>query len=559
TSQVEDSSAAAANALAARSAAASAIAKPFVSRKLGSFEKMLTQTQDGAGPAEDGIRTLTTPHVWAAVIDGDLPRSSLKRGIEAVLARHPMLRACIRTPDGPKEPLIDITGKEREDGDPLYFCESECESLGALAERVLSPEEDEISGDEAFAREWQGRLERNLDNARLPVSAGPNWRVETIRLSGPGSPGRRSRRTALVCTMNHALEDQRSSNVMLQGILEAAAGTASGPADSADDDAAGFDLPPSMEAAIVEGKRIRRNTLWYMWAQARATIAKPVVLPDGLPSVTERIEGGDEGPFGVKSRKSTCEFSSVSADDVSAMLQACSRERGLTLSGALSAACQMACSDVAHAEGSRGSNLYKFLLAVDLRRFGSGEYSDMDDWTGGTVACAGGAIEYAVKVPAGSGSRLVGRNGEEAARVAREEFWRLAKRCKTATRDMVEKETLREAVAFFDWVMDNIHVWKSVDIESRNAKTLGRAYTCGVSNMGRYPFDTEVGNLSLKAVHYGTSQSTRGSLFQLSCGTIDGELFMTLQFAEPLVTRKTGEACLQGIIDNLRAACGISS
>ncbi|CAN0322402.1 unnamed protein product, partial [Ectocarpus sp. 12 AP-2014] len=377
----EGSSAAAADALAARSAGASAVAKPFVSRKLGSFEKMLTKTRDGAGPAEDGVRILTTPHVWAAVIDGDLPRSSLKRGIEAVLARHPMLRACIRTPDGPKEPLINILGEERDDGDPLYFCESECESLGGLAERVLAPEEDEISGDEAFAREWRGRLERNLGNARVP--------------------------------------DQRSSNVMLQGILEAAAGKAGGPARSADD-AGGFDLPPSMEAAIVEGKQFRTNTLRYMWRQATVAIAKPMVVPDGLPSVDERSEGGDEGPFGVSSRKSACEFSSVPADDVSAMLQACSRERGQTLSGALSAACLMACSDVAHAEGSRGSNRYKFLLAVDLRRFGTGDYSDMEDWTGGTVACAGGAIDYAVKVPAGSGSRLVGRDGEEAARVARE-------------------------------------------------------------------------------------------------------------------------------------------
>ena len=120
------------------------------------------------------------------------------------------------------------------------------------------------------------------------------------------------------------------------------------------------------------------------------------------------------------------------------------RERGQTLSGALSAACLMACSDVAHdAQSGNGANRYKFLLAVDLRRFGTGEYSDSDDWTGGTVACAGGAIDYAVKVPAGSGSRLVGRDGEAAAKAAREEFWRLAKRCKTATRDMVEKETLR--------------------------------------------------------------------------------------------------------------------
>lgn len=103
----------------------------------------------------------------------------------------------------------------------------------------------------------------------------------------------------------------------------------------------------------------------------------------------------------------------------------------------------MACSDAAHLEGSRGSNRYKFLMAVDLRRFGTGEHSDSDDWTGGTVACAGGAIDYVVKVPAGSSAKLAGLGGEAEEKLAREEFWRLAQRCKVATRDMVEKETLR--------------------------------------------------------------------------------------------------------------------
>lgn len=119
------------------------------------------------------------------------------------------------------------------------------------------------------------------------------------------------------------------------------------------------------------------------------------------------------------------------------------RERGVTLSGALSAACLMACSDVAQTEGSRSANRYKFLMAVDLRRFGVGPHANSDDWTGGTVACAGGAIDYVVKVPAGSGKRLVGKSGETAAKIAREEFWDFARRCKDATRDLVEKETAR--------------------------------------------------------------------------------------------------------------------
>lgn len=56
---------------------------------------------------------------------------------------------------------------------------------------------------------------------------------------------------------------------------------------------------------------------------------------------------------------------------------------------------------------------------------------------------------------------------------------------------------VREAVAVFDWAMENMSIWASLDIESRNAKTLGRAYTCGVSNMGRYPFETQVTFLDL--------------------------------------------------------------
>ena len=67
----------------------------------------------------------------------------------------------------------------------------------------------------------------------------------------------------------------------------------------------------------------------------------------------------------------------------------------------------------------------------------------------------------------------------------------------------------------------------------------------------------QVGDLSLKAIHYGTSQSACGSLFQLSCGTVDGELFMTLQFAEPIVSRSMAKEFLQGVARNLRAGCSI--
>lgn len=103
----------------------------------------------------------------------------------------------------------------------------------------------------------------------------------------------------------------------------------------------------------------------------------------------------------------------------------------------------MTCSDVAQTEGSHGSNRYKFLLAVDLRRFGAGQYAGKDDWTGGTVACAGGAIDYVVDVAVGSGRRLTGEADKVSREGALEEFWALARRCKDATRDLVEKATAR--------------------------------------------------------------------------------------------------------------------
>ncbi|CAM9503923.1 unnamed protein product [Discosporangium mesarthrocarpum] len=505
---------------------------------------MLTQTRDGKGPAEEGVRTLMNPHAWVAVVKGDLPKDDVKRGVMAVLSRHPMLRACIRTPEGPKVPVKNLIGEVRADGDPLFFCETECNSLSELADMVLAPETNAEDGD--FERAWQERLEFNLDNARFPVSHGPNWRLEVIRDAAGG-------RVALVCTMNHALEDQRSSNIMLNDMLAAATGSGE---EFFEDGQVEF--PPSMEEALVEGETFRVGTAGYLWSQATSALSGPQVLPDNMPPVGELEAGG----YGVDDRRSLCEYATMTEAEVTATLKAC-RERGVSMSAALSAACLMACSDVAHRGGDRGWHRYKFLMAVDLRRFGAREGLG-GDWTGGTVACAGGAMDYVVNVQANSGKALTGAaggvegggvagEGKAGAEAEAEElFWRLARRCKRATKDLVEGEIAREAVAVFDWAMESMDIWASLNIESRNAKTLGRAYTVGVSNMGRYPFSTEVGGLDLEAVHFATRHATCGSLYQLSCGTVRGGLCMTGQFAEPVVDRPMAKEFMRSVVACLR-------
>lgn len=81
--------------LAAGAAAGTAAAKPFVSRQLGSFEKMLTQTRDGVGPAEEGVRTLLTPHVWVSAWSWSPNSLKLWVRIEKESARH-VFPACLR-------------------------------------------------------------------------------------------------------------------------------------------------------------------------------------------------------------------------------------------------------------------------------------------------------------------------------------------------------------------------------------------------------------------------------------------------------------------------------
>jgi len=71
---------------------------------------------------------------------------------------------------------------------------------------------------------------------------------------------------------------------------------------------------------------------------------------------------------------------------------------------------------------------------------------------------------------------------------------------------------------------------------------LGREYSCGVSNVGVadiLPLNSIDINDELrpKEVYYGTSHARNGVLCQLSCQTMNGELFGCLQFPEPILTR----------------------
>ena len=163
-------------------------------------------------------------------------------------------------------------------------------------------------------------------------------------------------------------------------------------------------------------------------------------------------------------------------------------------------------------------------------------------------------MDFTAKVKKGSGRRalLTDENSDDN-RGGFEKFWKLAKQCRQEYLDFVSSGYVPESVILFDWGMQMIELNDVVEKEAENAKTFGRAYTCGVSNMGVFSpssttassssssssSSTTYGPYRLSGIHYATSHSLTGSLYQVSCGTVDGALCLTHHYAWPIVERET--------------------
>ena len=103
-----------------------------------------------------------------------------------------------------------------------------------------------------------------------------------------------------------------------------------------------------------------------------------------------------------------------------------------------------------------------------------------------------------------------------------------------------------------------------VEAEARNPDTLGRGYTCGVSNVGVFTLaaaaattdDAGGKKAPLRAVagYYGTSHARSGVYCLLSSVTVDGALCGCLQFTAPLTPPAEAAAFRDGVTALLRAA-----
>ena len=86
-----------------------------------------------------------------------------------------------------------------------------------------------------------------------------------------------------------------------------------------------------------------------------------------------------------------------------------------------------------------------------------------------------------------------------------------------------------------------------VELGSQDRATLGRAYSAGVSNVGVYAHATAHGDLRLKNVFFGISQTVSAPAISTSAVTVDGELCLTTQYATPIWQEATAGAYADGV------------
>lgn len=95
--------------------------------------------------------------------------------------------------------------------------------------------------------------------------------------------------------------------------------------------------------------------------------------------------------------------------------------------------------------GNAVSRKLRFLLSVGLRPFGANDAGD--DWTGGTVACAGGAIDFIV--PIHGANFLINKKESLTEGKLPDSFVKTAKLCKDKAKNSFDRGFVQESVRLF--------------------------------------------------------------------------------------------------------------
>ena len=483
-------------------------------RPLGGYERLLSRLSPGT-------KALSLSHACTVVLNKRVASEVLVQAVTAVAEKQPILRSCIE--------------RSKEGGYGWVYCEK---APSELAKDIVTTVQVD-----SLAEAWQAEMQASLNNAEFGEQS-PQWRLTNIESLTSG-------KSAWVFCVNHAVDDQRSLNSVIVDLVTTCNSISSAKKVEKGVIGEALAFPDSMEDAMVQGAQaILPQTLAWAGFQLANSLRRPAMVPWFVSRGAKKKEARFQDP---DQRSTFCAYMTLDSETVAKLRQR-GRARGVTLTSLLSAAMLSITSTAIQTHGyerevdSIVALPLRFLLSVDLRPYGSEVTKNKSecfarDWTGGAVACAAGAIDYVVKVP------------KEAAREEDEQIWMLAQRCQEASRRIVsDYKWVPESVRLFGFGMRYAQILRVVEADARSSSTLGRGFSCGVSNMGLANFTSpkvssrdDAGtrepcvDLQAEQVYYATSHARNGVLCQLSCMSIDSggssPFYGTLQFTEPLTSR----------------------
>ena len=493
-------------------------------RALGGYERLLSRNSPGTS-------LLSLSHGAAYILNAAVDENVLIDAVSRCMRRHPMLRTFISSErDGGVE-----SGDRTASGVEFQFCaESDLIELAKGVVHTVQVHSDD------FESKWRSELERSLNCAQLP-DTGPLWRLVNIVCNDD------NRKVSWVFCFNHGIDDQKSVNILVRDLIKCCRTRLikGGDLDSAFPNKP-LPFPASVESAVAPQFPSMSTVTWALYQLCNA-LRMPAMIPRRVSQLCKDSPELRQS-FRTPELRSTFIEPFILSQEVSNSLRQRCKARGVTVTSILSAAMLALTSTTI--DPSRENILLRFLLSVDLRPFGA---NGQDDWAQGTVACAAGAVDYLVDVSTASSPRVVGESVAKYQSLdtelqLQERIWDLASLCKERADNIIQKQRrVEESVRLFGLGMQFADVLKVVELDAASG-SLGRGFSCGVSNMGLVTFDSDerdsvTSGLQVNSAFYATSHSRNGVLCQLSCLTVpseEGGLCGCLQFTRPLITSEEG-------------------
>mmetsp|Transcript_163332 Transcript_163332/g.297964 ORF Transcript_163332/g.297964 Transcript_163332/m.297964 type:complete len:214 (-) Transcript_163332:26-667(-) len=198
---------------------------------------------------------------------------------------------------------------------------------------------------------------------------------------------------------------------------------------------------------------------------------------------------------------------------------------------------------------------YKLLQALDMRTLafeagGMDQPGARDDWSNASVVAGTGSLDIIVDLPPLAGESV--RSG------SLDLFWSTAVECNRQTKKWISSGWGRESLLLFSAGWEFMNMNRVVELGSQDRSTLGRAFSAGISNVGRYAHATKYGDLQVSKLHFGISQSVSAPAISTSAVTVDGTLHLTVSYASPIWSEENAEEYADNLVKTLGLAAARS-